>query len=276
MANIVVATLGLLAVGVAAVLLARLRTATRARPVWNTDATGAQRLGEAVRVTSATLAGGFVAGLLVAGFGGRLLMRLIAATSDDRAQGRLTEADEVVGRITGGGTVFFVLFASGFGVLGGVGYLLLRRWLPNRSIPAGLVVAGIGAGVLARPTDLLEPDSIDFEILGPRWLAALLALALIAGLGALGAVLVDTFVQRWPPPALSIRGLAGLGPLLPAAGFGPAGLILLLLIAVKTAVAPGRVIDERSAVANVLPVVVLVAGTAGWLWTLTSVIQIIR
>lgn len=276
MARIVVTTMSLLAVALAAGLLVWLRAARHSPPVWIEDAPLQQRLAEAVRVTAALLAGSVIAGLLVAGFGGRLLMRLIAVTSDDGAQGRLTEADEVVGQVTAGGTVFFVFFAAAFGVLGGLGFFLFRRWLPSRSIPAGLIVAGIGAGVLARPTDLLNPDSIDFEILGPRWLAALLALALIAGLGALGAVLIDTFLKYWPTPALTLKGLAGLVPLLPLVGFGAGAIVLLPMIATKTAIRPGRLISETSTIAKTLPLLLLAAGTIGWLWTLTSAIQITR
>jgi len=53
--------------------------------------------------------GGVVAGLLAAGAGGRLAMRLLAVTAGDAAQGRVTEADQVVGTTTVGGTLGFVL-----------------------------------------------------------------------------------------------------------------------------------------------------------------------
>ena len=51
-------------------------------------------------------------GLLVTGPAIRLIMRLLAVTSGDDAQGRITEADEVVGRIDVVGTI-------GLGNLGG-------------------------------------------------------------------------------------------------------------------------------------------------------------
>ena len=50
---------------------------------------------------------GFGAGITVLGTGGRLAMRLLALTAGPAAQGRLTEADEVVGEITVGGTLGF-------------------------------------------------------------------------------------------------------------------------------------------------------------------------
>ena len=46
-----------------------------------------------------------IAGVLVAGLGGRLMMRVLAATSGDSAQGLVTEAHETVGEITLGGSL---------------------------------------------------------------------------------------------------------------------------------------------------------------------------
>jgi hypothetical protein len=46
------------------------------------------------------LVSGLGAGILAAGTGGRLVMRLLAVTAGPDAQGRITEADQVVGRIT--------------------------------------------------------------------------------------------------------------------------------------------------------------------------------
>src|SRR5262245_58055641 len=85
--------------------------------------------GEAARrfVWSASLAliAGTTVGIAVIGCGGRLAMRLLAVTAGDDAQGRITEADEVVGRISTGGTVGFVLFNGIFlGLACAVLYLL--------------------------------------------------------------------------------------------------------------------------------------------------------
>ncbi len=75
---------------------------------------------------------GVGSGILIAGAGGRLAMRLLAATASEAAQGRVTEADEVVGRISTGGTIGFTVFAAlFFGMSSGVVYLLIRRWLPR-------------------------------------------------------------------------------------------------------------------------------------------------
>jgi len=59
-------------------------------------------------------ASGAAGGILAAGAGGRLVMRLLAVTAGAGAQGRITEAEEIVGRITIDGTIGFVLFTGLF------------------------------------------------------------------------------------------------------------------------------------------------------------------
>lgn len=226
-------------------------------------------------MTSAALTGGAIAGILIAGLGGRLLMRVVAVTSDESAQGRLTEADEVVGRVNMGGTFFLVLFVGLFsGIFGGLGLLVFRRFLPSGSWVAGLIVAGAIGGFLARPSDLLNPDSIDFRILGPRWFAAALGVALIGGLGIVGAELIDTFTHRWPNPSLSLTGVAGLLPLLLLGLLGPGLLVVLPVLVVLAFARPGRFIADSSTLMNVLSGVVIVAGAVGWLWIMTAAVEI--
>jgi len=77
------------------------------------------------------IAAGFAAGVVAAGAGGRLVMRLLALTSPD-ARGTLTEADQTVGQITLGGTLgFFVFAALPFAVLGAISFAIVHRWLPR-------------------------------------------------------------------------------------------------------------------------------------------------
>ena len=58
-----------------------------------------------LRGVAVALVGGFWAGILVTGPAIRLIMRLLAATAGDGAQGAITEAEEVVGDISLGGTI---------------------------------------------------------------------------------------------------------------------------------------------------------------------------
>jgi hypothetical protein len=132
---------------------------------------------DALRSVAGVLTAGLVAGALVAGLGGRLLMRVLAATSGDDAQGRLTEAEETVGEITFDGTLGFVIFV-GLLVPAGASlvYLVLRRFLPDRAWIAGLVF-----GLLLLATfgvdDPLASDNVDFRILRPLPLAVGLVVA---------------------------------------------------------------------------------------------------
>jgi len=137
-------------------------------------------------LTIATVTG-LAAGLLVAGTGGRLVMRLLAVTSPE-SQGQLTEADEVVGQISLGGTIGLIIFGGLIaGLLSSALYVLIRWWLPAGRL--GALVFGLLLLVLA--STRLEPmraNNFDFTLVGPPWLAVLTftALTLLHGLAVAG------------------------------------------------------------------------------------------
>ena len=163
---------------------------------------GRPSVGEVARryvwyVSLAVLAGS-AAGVTTIGAGGRLAMRLLAVTGGDDAQGRITEADEVVGRITLGGTIGFMIFNGLFlGIAGAALYLLTRRLLP-----AGLIGGMVfGAGLLVLLGTTLEPlrdDNPDFDLVGPGWLAVLV----FSGLALAYGIALAAFTARlsgWLP-----------------------------------------------------------------------------
>ena len=114
---------------------------------------------------------GVAAGVLAAGAGGRLIMRLLAITSSDAAQGRITEAEEVVGAVTLDGTIFLVVFAGVFSGVATVGlWLLLRRWLPSRRMGA-LILGVLLLALMSTRLEPLRPDNPDFDLVGPSGLA---------------------------------------------------------------------------------------------------------
>ena len=91
----------------------------------------------------ASLVAGVAAGVLAAGAGGRLMMRVLAATSPD-AHGSFTEAGERIGEITVGGTLGFIFFTGlPAGLLSGALYALVapvREWYwPTASDQNGLL-----------------------------------------------------------------------------------------------------------------------------------------
>ena len=170
---------------------------------------------------------GLIAGLVAGGVGSRLAMRILALTSPD-AQGAITEAGEVVGEITLGGTLFLLVAGAALGMAGGLAYVALRRWLPSRGV--GLVFGLLMLAVSGRL--LVDPDNIDFAILDPAWLGITMfaALPVLYGLliVPLQSRLEPTFTKARPGVATTLLLVAGLAPL--AIG-GPVALVLVILIA---------------------------------------------
>jgi hypothetical protein len=161
----------------------------------------------------------------VAGAGGRLAMRLLAATASDAAQGRQTEAEEIVGRISTGGTVGFIVFtAVFFGLASGVLYLLIRRWLPGGRL-GGLAYGTLLLIVAATRIDPLRTGNADFDTVGPGWVAATAFGALVVLHGMLVAAIAARYSEALPVIAANRRSLLAYTPLLvliPAAPVGAA------------------------------------------------------
>jgi hypothetical protein len=179
-------------------------------PPWTVDddedVSVPDRLGRVLWYAGVFTYAAVISGLTVLGPGGRLVMRLLAANSGDDAQGRVTEAEEIVGAITVDGTIGFIIFVGLFGgvVLAGL-YLLLRKWLPPRRWGA-LTVALLFGVVSSTRLEPLRPDNPDFTLVGPSWLAvtSFLALGALTTL-TMGAVAGRT--SRWLP-LLEARPLA--------------------------------------------------------------------
>lgn len=177
-ANVVVSALGVIGVSVASALAWRWRRrpllADRRRSL---DTSGRAAL-DGLRTLAVAMTAGVVSGALVPGLGGRLVMRILGATSGDAVQGGRTDANEVVGEITNAGTIAVVVFV---GVLGGVlaalAFIVVRRWLPATAGPAGLVTGVLLLGTIG-VGDALSPDNRDFAILRPTWLAVMLVVAI--------------------------------------------------------------------------------------------------
>lgn len=173
---------------------------------------------DALRVIAASLWSGIVAGVLVPGLGGRLLMRITAATSEPAVQGRLTEAGERIGEITLGGTIGFLLFV---GLLGGltaaVVYPFVRRALPRTAGWAGLVAAAPLLGIVG-VGDPLSPRNIDFLLLTPRWLAVALVVAVAALFSVTFTALAARLDAAIPPLSRRPSSIAAHASLLTAIG----------------------------------------------------------
>jgi hypothetical protein len=161
-----------------------------------------------LRGVAIALVGGFWAGALVTGPSVRLIMRLLAVTAGDDAQGRFTEADEVVGSIDLDGTIGLYLFGGILpGLLSGVIYVVCRRWLPSGRL-GGVVFGALHLVVAATRIDPLRPDNPDFDLLGPGWLSvATFGLASVFH-GMAVAAIANRYSNSFPPDARSRAGRA--------------------------------------------------------------------
>ncbi|HZB41819.1 MAG TPA: hypothetical protein VE487_12695 [Ilumatobacter sp.] len=197
----------------AAVLAVQLRHTRRTpSPLSGSEPFG-ERLAVTVSRTGGMLIAAYLAGVLTIGAGGRLMMRVLAATSSDDVQGLQTEADETIGEVSVGGSVFLIVGVGiGAAVVGLALFTLLRRWLPDRSLAAGLVGVAIGAGLLVRPAGLISSANSDFTLVAPVALAVALCLATFVLFGATFGVLVDHLAPRWPRPGWSPHGVVSVLP----------------------------------------------------------------
>ena len=159
---------------------------------------------------------GLVAGFVMAGMGGRLVMRVIAVVDPNTTPG-----------FTLGGTLFLVVGVGAMGAflggIGGAGFVGLRRWLPGRGAWLGLIYGSIVVLSLGGPFFWFVDQDESFSDFEP----ALLGVALFFSLGlAYGAALGAT-VERlkgsrtehdgWPWTRLV--GLAMLGALCALGGY---------------------------------------------------------
>jgi hypothetical protein len=159
-----------------------------------------------LRGTGIGLVGGFWAGALVTGPAIRLIMRLLAVTAGDDAQGRVTEADEVVGVISVDGSIGLIIFGGLFaGLLSGLIYAGIRYWLPAGRL-GGIVFGALHLLVAGTRLDPLRPENPDFDIVGPGWLpvATFGAACLLHGMAV--AAIANRYSQALPPP---VRNRAG-------------------------------------------------------------------
>jgi hypothetical protein len=160
-------------------------------------------------VTSAGVGGlaGALAGLAWGGLGGRLAMRILFLTSDERVRGVTSDDAFEIGRVSAD-TLVLVVLTTILGTLCGIAYGLLRVVIPGGTpvIAIGVAVstaAGIGAAIV-------HVDGVDFTRLGPLWLAVGMFVALPAAWGATVVVLTERLLRPGalyasPPEAIDAR-----------------------------------------------------------------------
>jgi hypothetical protein len=159
---------------------------------------------------------GFLAGLLVAGVGGRIAMLILRLTSSPTLHGLETDDGFTIGRVSGE-TGFLLTLTAVIGAIGGLAYLAVRAWVPARWRPA---VSGLAAGAIGGAS-ILRPDGLDFVLLEPLPLAVAMFVAIPAAFGVVVSVRIERRLRRgrvpsgwalWLPLLLFVLAIGATGP----------------------------------------------------------------
>ncbi|MGI9825436.1 hypothetical protein [Agromyces sp. Marseille-Q5079] len=164
--------------------------------------------------------------VLIVGAGGRLVMRALAMTSPE-ATGRITEAQATVGEISPEGTATYLLFgALPFAFASALLYLIVEPWLPRGRL--GGPVFGVTVFIAVSPfVDPLRAENIDFDLVGPGWLAIALFGALSVAQGAALAAIAGRLSRSLPIVSRHDWAPTAVG-LLPAVVLLPVGALLAI------------------------------------------------
>ena len=171
-------------------------------------------------------AAGALAGALIGGVGGRLVMLVLRLTSDPLVVGVTSDDGFEIGRFTFRDTLGLVAGLAAAGAVNGAVYAVLRGSIPRRL--RTLLWTSFAAAFTA--SQVIHADGVDFTLLEPAWLAVV-SFVVLPGLAALCVVLL---VERWlRDPARAPRSplLAALAVLGTIAAAVAAALWVVLLVA---------------------------------------------
>lgn len=197
------------------------------------------RLAEILRDIARSGVAGLLTGLLVAGLGGRFVMRA-AALLEPSAIGRFTENGNRIGEITAGGSFALLLVGVFFGLAGAVLWVVVSPWLPVQPMARVLLAAPVAVALSA--LSLINGFNPDFTVLNHNAATVLLLLFLVAAAGVVLALFDHWLDGRLPVAGASnvsdavylVLSVAGAGLILPVVLAGylgeerPVGLALLM------------------------------------------------
>ncbi len=143
---------------------------------------------------------GAAVGFISAGVGSRIVMRIIALLNDDR-DGVMTDASATVGEVSLGGTMSLLALGTIAGVLGGLLYLGLRRWLWVPPAWRGVAFAGVTLLTVGQP--LFDPANVDFQIFSP----VVVVIALFAALFLINGLILVPLADRIHPEPVYAPGM---------------------------------------------------------------------
>ena len=151
---------------------------------------GWRLLGRLAFLVGLGLLAGLAAGFVAGGVGSRAAMRAIALLAGREHYGEITDADAVVGQITGEGTAFLLFFGTFLGVPGGLLYVAVRRWVPGTGIRKGLAFGGLL--LLLFGSLIIEGDNPDFR----QFVPSPVSVAMFAAIPILYGLIASAIVER--------------------------------------------------------------------------------
>lgn len=150
------------------------------------------------RALGRSAAAGVLAGLLVGGLGGRVVMRISAIAAD--IDGALTEGGNRVGDVTVEGSIALIIFGGGLtGAVGGLILFTIGPWLPRRTSWRAASFA-LALPVMTGAT-IVAAENRDFLILDPPELNIAMFLVLFAAFGAVAVLIDEALDGVMPRPA---------------------------------------------------------------------------
>jgi hypothetical protein len=201
----------------------------------------------AARPVAAVAVAGALTGAVIGGVGGRLAMFVLRLTSDPALRGLKTDDDFTIG-IFSDATLFLVIVATVLGIIGGLVYLVVRGWIPERGRPW---LFGALTGIVGGAT-VIRPGGIDFTLLEPLGLAVAMFIILPAAYGVGTSLLAERFLADDSAFGRSRAWITGLVLLLPLGFLGVIGLAVLALI--LAAMLLGRAVPAIASLWNSPPV----------------------
>ena len=189
---------------------------------------------------------GFVCGLLIGGVGGRLAMFVLRLTSDPALRGLKTDDGFTIG-VFSTETLFLLGVTAGLGILGGLLYLIVRGWIPERR---RVVVMTVYFGLVGGG-GLLRPHGIDFTLLSPLPLAVAMFVAISVAYGAAMPWLTERMLREGSVMRRRPRAwIVGLLPLIAANIVGVLVLLVSLAVLSVRRSAPATIAAWHSPVAT--------------------------
>jgi len=162
--------------------------------------------GEILRDISRGGLAGIVVGLVVAGLGGRIVMRIAALVVFSKNTPP-TENGNRIGDITLGGSLGLIVFVGPLAaIFFGVVWVVISPWLPGTGLAKGLVAMPIAVALGA--FGLIDGNNPDFLFLRRDPIVVAILIALVASIGPAMA-LADGWLDRHLPHAESRESSVG-------------------------------------------------------------------